>query len=446
MLLNSINRYYWIIGIVLYSLFSISNISDVNFMFMHVVSFCAFLLYGIVIYKSSLQSNRFFKKENLAVIVLSISIIEVSLFQLLSFHIDGDTFVFSKADAIGYYTVGVKMSQMPISDGFHYMSDVLGAGFDDWGAFLWISTMFRIIPSQQFLSFSYCVVSTISALMLFDIGRNFMPRKYAFMSALSFSLASFIVVHHALCLKETFMVACIIASFDGFVTFVRKRRKRFLYLAVFSVLLVFLFRVPTGLLLFFSLGLTLVLLYLKGPVGITLVVVFALAISSTSLFAFTYNRYLRGGDTEAILERKNELAGGGGIVNQLADPVAALTGPFPSIRTKTIKITPLYTSGLLYRFLLSAPFFLGTFYIIKKRYVKLYPFVIFFLVNAIGVAISVKGLETRLSIPHLAMMYIVAFWFLAKVDYNQFSWTIHRKWVSAYCLGIFGLCLLWNLR
>ena len=446
MLLQLLNKNYFYIGTILFIIFSISSIGNTYFIWMHIVSFLSFILYGIVIFRSSLQLNSFFKKKNLAIIVFTISIIEVTLFQLLSFYIDGDTFVFSKRDGLFYYTVSMKMSDMPFVEGFHYMYNVLKIGFDDWGAFLWISTIFRIIPSQQFLCFCYCIVGTISALMLFDIGKNFMPRRYAFVAALSFSLASFSLVFQAVCLKESIMICCIIGAFNYFITYIRNKKSKYMFLTLLFTSLVFLFRIPTALLLLFSFGLTWVLIYMKGSTAIVLTIILTLAICFTPLFTFTYNRYLRGGDIESIMEHKNELAGSGGIVNQLTDPIAAFAGPFPSVKINAIKKTPLYAAGLLYRFLLSVPFFFGVYFIFKKRYIKMYPLVIFFLINAMGVAISVKGLETRLSMTHLAMMYIVSFWFLAKYDYEQFSWKIPQIVIQGYFIGIMMLCFLWNLR
>ncbi|WP_321332884.1 hypothetical protein [uncultured Bacteroides sp.] len=446
MLLANINRYYWYIGFILFIQLSASVMLNVDFTFVHFISFCTFIIYGIVIDNSSQQVNIFFTKRNLAIIVFSVSVLEVALFQLLSFYIDGDTFVFSKADAIQYYTIGYKMSGMSMIDGFHYMADILGYGFDDWGAFIWISCIFRIIPSQQFLSFSYCIIGTLSSLMLFDIGRNFMPRRYAFIAALSFSLASFMTSFYAQSLKEPIMICIIIASFDCFVTYTRNKKETYLVSALLFVSLVLFFRVPTALLLLFSFGLTWTLLRVKGLTAIVLTILFTVAICATPFFSSSYDRYLKGGDTEAIIKRKNKMAKEGGFVNQMADPIAAIAGPFPSIKIKTIKATPLYASGLLYRLLLSVPFLLGSFFIIKEKYFKMYPLVFFFIMSALGVAISAKGLEVRLTTPHLAVAYIVAFWFIAKCDYGQFSCKISPKLLHIYFASIALLCLIWNLR
>lgn len=446
MLLQMINRAYLYLGVLLFAVFTVLIVGNPNFIWIYLASFTTFVLYGITIYRSTLMTNSFYKKRNLALIVLIISVVEVIIWGLVSYTIDGDLYLFSKRDGLIYYTGGMKMANMSFIDGCNYATDILGYGIDDWGAFIGVSTIFRIIPSLTFLYFCYCIIGTITALLVFDIGRNLLPRRYAFIVALSFSLASFITVFYSVCLKETFMIAIIMASFSCFMTYTRKREKKYLVLTFFFSLLVLLFRTPTSLLLIATFGITYVLLYLKGTTAVVLIVLLSLVLCSTSLFAYTYDRYLRGGDVELIIKRKNELAGEGGIVNQLADPLAALAGPFPSIKVKSLSKTSLYASGLLYRFLLCAPFFLGAYFIIKERHVKAYPFVVFFLINAIGVAVSVKGLETRLSMPHLAMAYIVAFWFLAKHDYDKLSFKISNKMQYAYFVGILGLCLLWNLR
>ena len=194
-------------------------------------------------------------------------------------------------------------------------------------------------------------------------------------------------------------------------------------------------------------------MYARSVIAFVLGVVFTILVTTSSFFTFTYERYLRGGDVELIVERKEELAMGGGFVNHAVDPLAAFIGPFPSIVIKISKEvgrelsrTSLNAPGLLYRMLLVAPFILGAYYVFRFKQKKLYPLVIFFLINALGVAISVKGLEYRITHPHLAMAYIVAFWWLAKYDYKQLSLRLSSKTVYWWFLIVFVLALIWNLR
>lgn len=444
MILKRINIAYCFIGIILYALFFASNADNENYFYFNIVSLISFIVYGSVIWKVSLKNISFFKKGNLFLIVFFVSVFECTLYKLLSYYIDGDLFLFSKADAGLYYSESIKMSKMSWGDSFSYIFNTYG--FDDLGAFLWMSFTFRLLPSLIFLNLFYCIIGSLSALMIFEISRFFIPCRYAFIASLAFSISSFIVTHHSYCLKESVMIYFVIASFYFFYLHIHIRNVCYILLTLLCVCVVFMFRTPTALLLVATFGLTYVLLYTKGLAVSILGIAICILIGCTSLFSYTYDRYLRGGETELILERKNQLAGDGGIVNQLADPIAALAGPFPSIKIASMKGTSLYASGLLFRFLLSAPFFIGACRIIEERHIRMYPFVLFFLGNAIGVAISVKGLEVRLSMPHMAMMYVVAFWALAKCDYDKFSFAISSKVIYSYFIVVLGLCLLWNFR
>lgn len=446
MILSAISRAYCWIGFILCAIFIATAIYDLQFFNYFMVIVASFLLFGIIITKVNSQRKKFYTHRNLILIVFFVLILETLLYKLLSFYITGNTFVFASGDGMLYYTTSIKLAKMSFQEGIEYLSQHLRFDFDDWGTFLWFTFVFRWVASNEFLSLIHCILGVLISVMLFNIGRCFMPRRYAFIAALSFSTASFMIQSYATCVKQTMMTFLIIAAFNYFFVYIRTKKKVSLIVSFLLVILVLFFRTPTALLLFFSFGLTLVLLYLKGPLAITIGILLSFAICSTSFFAATYDRYLQGGDTEAIIERKNELSVGTGFVSQWVDPVAAFAGPFPSVNIKSIRATPLYASGLLFRFLLSAPFFIGAYYIVKTRYIKMYPFILFFLMNALGVAISVKGLEARLSIPHLAMAYIVAFWFLAKYDYEQITWKISPKLLYCYFIGIFGLCLLWNFR
>lgn len=445
MILKKINKAYWCIGLLLYAVFSFMTIQSMDYLYLYLASLVTFITFGLAVSIAYSRKNAFFSQKRIIPTVFIYLLASVAFYQILSYSINGDTFVFSKVDAILYFNVSMLMSKMELTDSFRYLSNAYG--FDDWGAFVWISSMFRIISLKLFLNFSYCVLGTISAVMLFNIGRTFMPRRYAYMASLTFSIASFTIFFHASCLKESVMMFLIVTSFNSFYSYIRTKNIRSLLFAMLWATSLLLFRVPTSLLLILSFGLTLILMYSKGLIiPIISVIVVLIIYSSSFLISYSYDRYLRGGDINLIVERKRELAGDGGFVNQMADPLAATIGPFPSIITKVVAPTPLYAPGLLYRLLLAFPFLLGVFYVFRYKYKKLYPLVFFFLINAIGVAVSVKGLEIRLSFPHLAMMYLVAFWLLAIYDYRRIKKQLSKRVIYSCLACVIAICLLWNLR
>jgi len=444
MILKRIITAYWTIGILLYISFTPVLMENSDFLLMHSMSLGTFLVFAIAATVSYKKRKGFFTGQNLFFTVSACLLIESIFFQMASWFIDKDFFVFSKSDAMLYYSESLKMSKMGMIDSFRYLYQFFS--FDDWGAILWVTAVFRIIPSILFLDFLCCIMGAFSALMIFNIGRSLMPKRYAYMAALTFSIASFAAKHCVGVNKENVTSFLVLAAFYFFYLYLRKRNKKRLILSFLFTLSILFFRLPVSLLLLFSLGLTLILIYFKGPAVMILGILLSLVICSSSFFAMTYNRYLRGGDTDAIIEQKIENAGEGGIVNQAADPLAALAGPFPSIMIKNVKGTPFYASGLLYRVLLAAPFFVGVYYAFRYKCKRLYPLIFFFLANAIGIAISVKGLEYRLSHPHMPMMYLVAFWMLAKYDYHRMRRQLPTIAIHGWIVLVALVCLVWNLR
>jgi hypothetical protein len=354
--------------------------------------------------------------------------------------------VFSKADAGSYYRESLKMAKMGFGESMRYLT-MRDYDFDDWGAFFGFSTLFRILPEKWFIHVVYCFIGSCSALLLFQTARNLMPRRYAYLSALAFAISSYTIVYHTLFLKETMMVFIVIAAFYFFYTYLRTRKTLYLCLSFLSAGLLMFYRIPTSLLLLFSFAFYFFWKHRKNIIFQLLFVIGGVAVVGTSYVQYSYARYLRGGDVNVIVERKNNMAKGGGIVNQLADPLGALIGPFPSVVAKDeITSISLNASGVLYRLLLVLPFAYGVFYAVKYQRTKLYPLLVFFLLSAIGVAVSVKGLEIRLTFPQLPAVYLFSFWFLAMCDYRKTRLIPTKKIVYGWMVCVVFICILWNVR
>ena len=106
------------------------------------------------------------------------------------------------------------MSKMGIAESLRYLFQ--NNSFDDCGTFLWVTAIFRIVPSILFLNFLCCIMGAISALMMFNIGRSLMPKRYAYMAALTFSIASFTARHCVGVNKENVTSFLILAAFYFF--------------------------------------------------------------------------------------------------------------------------------------------------------------------------------------------------------------------------------------
>ena len=399
MILNLLNKIYWCIGLALLLLIGLIEINTKENLYIFITVAFIFITFGIIITISREQKTSFYTSKNLAFINLTYSVLIILLLKFLSNIIDDDLFVFSKMDALLYHTSAIKISNMGFIDGISYI--LKDWGVDDLGAFLFISTIYRIYPSLILLALSYCLIGTLSSLMIFSIGKNLMPRRYAFLCSLTFSISSFVLLFQAQCLKETIMLCIIILSFYLYYQYLKSRKILTLAGAFLIGATVLLFRTPVALILILSLGISAATIYLKGIYIIIFGTIFTLIIFSTSLFSYTYQRYLRSGNVELIIERKNSLAYGGGLINQITDPIAAFVGPFPGVISRTeINKSSLTAPGLFYRVLLAPFFIFGLIYAIKNKANKIYPLLLFFTINALGVAISVKVLEMRITLPH----------------------------------------------
>lgn len=447
MLLKKLINSYWYIGILLFSISAFVGDEDNKYMLTLATAFVPFIFLGIVTYKSIRWRDNMFTKTNLFSITLFCSLITVFCNQLLSLYIDGDQFVFSKTDAFLYYRYATQLGDMDFAHWSEFLNNC-GFGIDDWAAFIFMGLVFSFAKSQTLMAIIYCVIGAFTALNIFYIGRSIMCRRYAFIAALSLSLASFILVMHSVFLKETVMLYVIILAFRYFYAFLNTKQIKYILLAYGVAMLIFMFRTPVALLAIMSFSFTLIFRYVhKAFLPIIFVVGMAILMTS-SAFIYTYDRYMAGGDVGRILERKNSLSMGGGAINHIADPAAALTGPFPGliVNNTTNKLTIINSSGLILRLLIVLPFILGIYYIIRYRQTKMYALAMFFIVNALGVAVTVKGLEVRISIPHLFAAYLVAFWWMAHYDYRKFHIKLPGWIVNISILGVLAICILWNLR
>ena len=444
MLLKKLINSYWFIGFILYIIISPIFTAVEDYLYI-AIAFIPFICLGIVLYHASKWSNSQFTKTNLFLLSLSVALFIVFCYHQLSLYVDGDQYLFSKADAVLYNGYARKLSNTDITKWIAFLSNSR-YGIDDWGAFLFMGVVYSIIPSPTFLAIVYCVIGAFTALNIFYIGRSIMCRRYAFLGSLAFALSSFTIAFHGVFLKETFMIYIIILSFRYFYAYINTKKILYIILAYLAASSIFLFRTPVALIAIMAFTITFIV---KNTNKILLPIILFLALgvlSTTSMYKYSYDRYMYGGDTEAFAERKNELAMGGGIVNQITDPISAFFGPFPSVVKGKNALTLLNSSGLIFRMLLVLPFIFGVYYTIRYKQLKLYPLAIFFLINAIGVAITVKGLEVRLSVPHLFAAYLIAFWWIAHYDYRRFYLRLPDKLVNIFIAGIVSMCILWNLR
>ena len=413
-----------------------------NYLIFYVNIFCFFIYYFIL---HSEVRNR--HTIELKTIVFYSSLLSVSIYNLVSYIYEGHFLMPNPADANNYDYYSKRLAQMNISEGIKYLSS-LGWGIDDWGAPLFISTFYRIIPSNLFINFIYIILGIFSAQGLFSISRRFMSPNYARVCAITFSISSYMIYYYSSGLKEAIMVFLVIKMFEHYYKYqISKKNSSLIFMIISTALLIF-FRPP---IMFFFIGAIGIasLLQVKQRVSsaFLIIIVIAAVLISSSLLESNYNRFLRGGEIgnvdEAMVYQGNKVFTY--FVNTLAQLIGPLPTVSPDINSGTLSF---YSSGLIFRVLISFPFWVGVYFIIKRKIIVLYPLIFFIIMEMVSLILIIEGLELRKSLVHLPFVYVIAFWYMNKYDNKEslFSNRVVKNMLGIVPLTAFLIILFWNLR
>jgi hypothetical protein len=442
-MLKRINIFYLIISIFLYIIL-FNNSSD-EFNFIVPLAIFTTIIYSITLHLSyQIQKSR----TILAIEVFIYSAIFIFLYNSISYTYRGNFFLFSESDAVFYETQVLKLIDMPFSEAIAYYLTYMS--LDDLGMILILLPLYYINDSNLLLNLFYLFVNILIALNIFSLSQNFMSKKYAFLVSISYTLSSFSLFFHSSGLKESFMVLLIILSYNFYYKFLKNKNFLYLLLSLMFISSLLFFRPAISAMIIISLGLGSIL-QKKASFTIkiisSLIIIFLIAIAD--ILIAIVNHYMVGGFDTLIYSRESE----GMIIGSLSftyavNILAQLIGPLPTLISENKVMLTFFAPGLIYRILLSFPFWLGVLYIYKTKNDKLYPLVFFVIMEMSALALLLEGLEFRKALPHIGIVFIIAFWFMDKYDNRLII--VKRKvfriffFFSIFILGV--LIFLWNLK
>jgi hypothetical protein len=442
--LKKINQTYFIISILLYIILA-KNFSE-KFVFIIPLA-----IFTIVLYSLMLQINNKILKNRIILTaeIFLYNAIFILFYNSLSYIYRGNFFLFSEADAVFYQTEVLKLMHMPFGQAIDYYLSYMP--FDDLGMILILYPLYHIVESNLILNIFYLFIGTITSLSLYSLSKNFMSKKYAFVASLSYSISSFVIFFHSSGLKESFLVMLIILSFDFYYKFFKSKNILYFIVSILFMGTILLFRpaifgmiiVSIGFGSFFGQksGLSMKLLSL-------MIIIFLIIISDDIIKVI--ERYSTGGFDMLIYARESE----GMIIGSLpftysVNILSQLIGPLPTLVSQEKIMLTIMAPSLIFRVLLSFPFWIGIWFIYKTRASILYPLLIFVLMEMGSLALILEGLEFRKALPHIAIVFIIAFWFMDKYDNKQFILK-KRKRFKIFCkVSLFLLVLIilfWNFK
>ena len=238
--------------------------------------------------------------------VLVYSLLLGTVYMWISYYYDGDTFMFSKADAMSYYTESMRVSDIGFLE---VMKDLTQRkAFDDWGAYFFDSLMMSIIPSKLFLNAIYMILGATSSVFLFRISKHYMPDIYAFLAALGYGTSSFLVFYNCTFLKEPLFVFIVVSAVYNLFRYLTTKSLGALFLTFLCLTFILFFRPAVAAMLAVSAlayyGITQrgkaisLFIYVGGAVG---------GVVAMTMMKGAVDAYTAGGDVDAVIAyRSNE--------------------------------------------------------------------------------------------------------------------------------------------
>ncbi len=400
-----------------------------------------FASFALVIYNSLTLKEHKLTTKRLAATVFVFSLVFVFLYLLLSYYYTGNTFVFSEDDARLYEELSYRIKDIPNKDKIYYLEVVEEFAYDDWGAPIVMSYLLKIAPSKEFVNLIYIILNTISACMLFSIGKTIMERKYAYTGSLVYSISSYTIFFMGSYLKEILLLFLVISCF--YCLYRHKNTKHFRNIVLGIIL--------SGLILFFrpavSLGIWLSYLAYYMFVEKRKVLLIFISIFGIILLYVAFRIIIENYNRFSTVAENNKLANS--LFNQIVFALGGLIGPLPHLLQTGNEVTykPLYGSGLMYKVLLFAAFWKGAIGSIRKRDYEVMPLIVFVVVESLGLIVALDSLELRKAMPHIPFFIMVAFWSIYKYDSSHNGKVTKISSLDfTVCMTLaIGLILAWNI-
>ncbi len=388
------------------------------------------------------ENRTVYSEKTLFITVLIYSLLLGTIFMGISYIYDGDTFMFTKNDAMLYYKNSIRANEIGFLSNMALI--IKKWPFDDWGSFFYDSLLMALIPNKLFLNLSYMLTGSISSVLLYRISRHYMPESYAFVGALAYGTSSFLILFHCTFLKESLFVTLIICSVYNMCRIIHKESNFSIIGFIFFIGILFFFRPAVAAFIIVSFFVYIAIKQKKSASTFFLFIFGGiLFVISLQYMLDMAEHYSATGDDKMAHSINSKVYSGG--FNKFVDLFGGFFGPFPTLFTKSNSMPStiqFYASGLTYRLFMALPLWAGIFLILKNKVLELLPIVSFILVEMLATGMVTASLELRKVFPHIPFTYIVSFYGLSKWQESNITKRIPESII--YTLAI-GIILLWNV-
>ena len=393
------------------------------------------------------EKDVYYTSKSLFGIVLFYNLALATLIIVVSNAYGGESFLLSDGDAAKYFREGIKSSKLGFVENARRIFRTFGS--DEWGAMLFSSFMLYIVPSRFFVNAFYIFTGVVSSVMLFRIGKYFMPNAYAFLAALAYGTSSYLILFHCTFLKESLFLFFIITAMYFFYRSIIDGKHEFLVGVLICLFCIFFFRPAVTAFLIISFVSYYAIKLRGSAVSLFLYLVIAVGlVLSITFLQSQVDRYTAGGDTDKILAESSS-GNYSGSFNFFVSWFASLFGPFPTLFPQ-VNRSPMpvhiYGAGLVYKAFLVIPFWLGVLFAVARWNIRIFPMIMFVVTEMAASAMVLASFELRKVVLHMPFVYIISFYGLSRLQKSVFfSEPLKRiAEFASYAFAI-GALFLWTV-
>lgn len=406
----------------------------------------AYITQLLLLLSFSRDDNAHYSDTALFITVLVYGFLLSLLTIMVAHYYNGDKFLFEDPDAVFYYKEGIKSANIGLVENASRIIRMYD--FDDWGALLVSCVLMYFIPSAYFMNAFYVLIGAVSAVLLYRIGKYFMPETYAFLASLAYSTSSYLILFHCTFLKESFFVFLVICAIYYFYKSIADGNHMALFMVFLSVFSIFFYRPP--LVAFFLMAYIAYYAITQRGTAVSVFLYMMIAIGLVGSVAFMQSQvdsYTEGGNTEELLLENGSANYSGGF-NFFVGWFVALFGPFPSLFPTGVadpKLINFFGAGLTYKAFLAIPFWVGLYWAVRRFEVIMIPMIVFAMAEILAAAYVLASFELRKVVLHVPFMYILSFYGLYQIENNKVSKTFKQYLTFSYFAFAIGVLVLWNL-
>jgi len=386
----------------------------------------------------------------LLVIVIFHNLFFVGLYNTLYFFDHESFFAYSAVDSLQYDHIAKNMSGTSLVNSLAFIPQ--NWDIDDYGFPVFVSLVYRMVASPLAVNFCNVIFNAVTIYFMYQIGRSFLNKKYAQISAMVFGISTYSVFFMTSGLKETLMILLITGSFHYYFMYVRSNNYVYLVVSLAWCLSVFFFRVPLVYFVIISIlvsefiRLDFVKKLFKLKINRKLLFIISIIVPTTIILLYLKYHLLLKYRSDIILigaTKHSEFSNYSYLFVYLNSIVAAFLGPLPTVVTVSKNLNLSVLSGsLIIRVFLGIFFIIGILNAGKTR--AIVPLAVFCLMEMGILSIILHAFEVRKCYPHYPFMILIAVYGLQQMHQNADRYYFTSKVIKLYNPTIFFIILFWN--